>query len=98
MSTSKSSGSTRLGRDSNPKYLGVKRYGGQSVKTGQIVIRQRGTKFIAGQNVKRGKDDTLYALKDGKVKFSTKRVKKFNGTQRIAKWLHLSNRFCFTEQ
>ncbi|HNZ84114.1 MAG TPA: 50S ribosomal protein L27 [Candidatus Pacearchaeota archaeon] len=85
MSTSKSSGSTRLGRDSNPKYLGVKRYGGQSVKTGQIVIRQRGTKFIAGQNVKRGKDDTLYALKDGKVKFSTKRVKKFNGTQRIAK-------------
>jgi len=55
MSTSKSSGSTRLGRDSNPKYLGVKRYGGQSVKTGQIVIRQRGTKFIAGQNVKRGK-------------------------------------------
>ncbi len=85
MSTSKSSGSTRLGRDSNPKYLGVKRYGGQSVKVGQIVIRQRGTKFIPGLNVKKGKDDTLYAKKDGKVKFSTKRVKKFNGTQRIAK-------------
>lgn len=85
MSTSKSSGSTRLGRDSNPKYLGVKKYGGQSVKTGQIVVRQRGSKIIAGPHIKKGKDDTLYALKDGKVKFSTKRVKKFNGTQRIAK-------------
>jgi large subunit ribosomal protein L27 len=85
MSTSKSSGSTRLGRDSNPKYLGVKRYGGQEVKIGQIIIRQRGTKFIPGTNVKKGKDDTLYAMKDGKVSFSTKRVKKFNGTQRIAK-------------
>lgn len=85
MSTSKSSGSTRLGRDSNPKYLGVKRYGGQEVKVGQIIIRQRGTKFIPGTNVKKGKDDTLFAMKDGKVNFSTKRVKKFNGTQRIAK-------------
>ncbi len=85
MATSKSSGSTRLGRDSNPKYLGVKKYAGQTVKAGQVVIRQRGTKFIAGTNVRKGADDTLYAAKDGTVSFKTKRVKRYNGTQRIAK-------------
>ncbi len=85
MSTSKSSGSTRLGRDSNPKYLGVKKFGGQSVKTGQIIIKQRGTKFIPGENVKKGSDDTLYAMKDGLVTFITKRRVRYNGTQRIAK-------------
>ena len=68
MSTSKSSGATKLGRDSQPKYLGVKLFAGQKVKSGMIIIRQRGTKFLAGKNVKRGADDTLYALKEGKVK------------------------------
>jgi len=85
MSTSKSSGATKLGRDSQPKYLGVKLFAGQKVKSGMIIIRQRGTKFLAGKNVKRGADDTLYALKEGKVKFTTKRKIKFDGSQRLAK-------------
>lgn len=85
MSTSKSSGSTRLGRDSNPKYLGVKKFGGQLVKIGQVIVKQRGTKILPGQNVKKGSDDTLYAMKDGIVTFLTKRIKRYNGTQRITK-------------
>lgn len=85
MSKTKSAGSTSYGRDSRPKYLGVKLYDGEKAKPGMIIIRQRGTKCIAGKNVKRGKDDTLYANKEGLVKFSTKRIKRFNGTQRRAK-------------
>ena len=85
MATTKSTGATKLGRDSQPKYLGVKLFDGQKVKTGNIIIRQRGTKFLAGKNVKRGADDTLFALKEGIVKFSTKRKKLFDGSQRIAK-------------
>jgi large subunit ribosomal protein L27 len=79
MATKKAGGSTRLGRDSKPKYLGVKKYDGQVVYSGQILIRQRGTKFLAGQNVKLGNDDTLYATSNGQVKFSTKRVTDFTG-------------------
>ncbi len=85
MATTKSAGTTRLGRDSNPKYLGIKLFGGQKVKTGNIIVRQRGTKFLPGKNVKRGSDDTLYALKDGLVRFTTTRKKLFDGSQRIAK-------------
>jgi len=85
MAKTKSAGSTRLGRDSQPKYLGVKLFGGQKVKEGQVVVRQRGTRFFAGKNVKRGRDDTLYALKSGIVQFVTKRKKGFNGAQRIVK-------------
>jgi len=62
-------GSTRNGRDSNPKFLGVKRYGGQNVLAGNILVRQRGTQFHAGENVGIGRDHTLFALADGKVKF-----------------------------
>ncbi|MCW8131645.1 MAG: 50S ribosomal protein L27 [Planctomycetota bacterium] len=62
-------GSTKNGRDSNPKYLGVKRYGGQAVKAGSIILRQRGTQHRAGMNVGCGRDYTLYALVDGVVKF-----------------------------
>jgi len=62
-------GSTKNGRDSNPKYLGVKKYGGEKVKTGQIIIRQRGTKIAVGKNVGIGKDDTIFAMMDGVVKF-----------------------------
>ncbi len=62
-------GSTKNGRDSNPKYLGVKVYGGQTIKTGQIILRQRGSKVAQGKNVGRGKDDTLFSLIDGVVKF-----------------------------
>jgi large subunit ribosomal protein L27 len=69
MAHKKAGGSTRNGRDSNPKYLGVKHYGGESVLAGNILVRQRGTRFHAGENVGVGRDHTLYALADGKVKF-----------------------------
>lgn len=69
MAHKKAGGSTRNGRDSNPKYLGVKRYGGQFVRAGNILMRQRGTKFHPGSNVGRGGDDTLFALSDGYVTF-----------------------------
>lgn len=69
MAHKKSGGSAKNGRDSNPKMLGVKRYAGQTVTAGSILVRQRGTKFAPGANVKRGKDDTLFSLIDGVVKF-----------------------------
>ena len=72
MAHKKGTGSTRNGRDSNSKRLGVKRYGGQAVTAGSILIRQRGTKFHPGNNVGRGGDDTLFALVDGIVTFERK--------------------------
>jgi large subunit ribosomal protein L27 len=69
MAHKKAGGSSKNGRDSNPKMLGVKRFGGQVVKTGEILVRQRGTKFHAGSNVGLGRDYTLYALVDGVVAF-----------------------------
>ena len=69
MAHKKAGGSTRNGRDSNPKYLGVKRYGGERVDAGNILVRQRGTRFHAGENVGIGRDHTLFALADGKVVF-----------------------------
>ncbi|HUU10735.1 MAG TPA: 50S ribosomal protein L27 [Phycisphaerae bacterium] len=74
MAHKKGQGSTRNGRDSNPQYLGVKAYGGQTVTTGSIIVRQRGTKFLPGRNVGRGRDDTLFALADGSVLFHGKKV------------------------
>ena len=71
MAHKKGTGSTRNGRDSNSKRLGVKAYGGETVTTGSILIRQRGTSVIPGLNVGRGKDDTLYALIDGEVNFES---------------------------
>lgn len=85
MATTKSAGTTKLGRDSRPKYLGVKLTDGQQAKAGAIIIRQRGVKFVPGSNVKRGSDDTLFALKSGVVKFSTKRKTNFNGKKKIVK-------------
>ncbi|WP_105565289.1 50S ribosomal protein L27 [Microbacterium halophytorum] len=72
MSSKKGASSTRNGRDSNPQYLGVKRFGGQEVNAGEILVRQRGTKFHPGANVGRGKDDTLFALSAGSVQFGQK--------------------------
>jgi len=72
MAHKKAAGSTNNGRDSNPKYLGVKMYGGQAAIAGNILVRQRGTKFHAGDNVGMGKDHTLFALKDGVVRFAKK--------------------------
>jgi large subunit ribosomal protein L27 len=69
MAHKKAGGSTRNGRDSNPKYLGVKRYGGEPVLAGNILVRQRGTRFHAGDNVGIGRDHTLFALSEGKVLF-----------------------------
>ena len=78
MAHKKGQGSSRNGRDSNPKFLGVKRYGGQAVTGGTIIVRQRGTRFKPGRNVGRGKDDTLFALTDGVVLFQTRgRMGKF---------------------
>jgi large subunit ribosomal protein L27 len=76
MAHKKGASSSRNGRDSNAQYLGVKRYGGQVVKSGEIIVRQRGTKFHPGVNVGRGGDDTLFALAAGAVEFGTKRGRK----------------------
>ncbi|MDI9332247.1 MAG: 50S ribosomal protein L27 [Alphaproteobacteria bacterium] len=72
MAQKKGGGSTRNGRDSKPKMLGVKVFGGQQISAGSIIVRQRGTKFHAGNNVGVGKDHTLFALVDGEVYFATK--------------------------
>lgn len=90
MAKTKATGATKLGRDSRPKYLGVKLFDGQKTKPGMIIVRQRGSKFLAGKNVKRGSDDTLYALKEGVVKFSAKKVVKFNGSQRVVKVVNIN--------
>jgi len=89
MAKTKSAGATKLGRDSLPKYLGIKLFEGQKTKVGQVLVRQRGTKFLPGKNVARGRDDTLYALKDGIVRFQTKRKRNFNGSQRIVKVINV---------
>jgi large subunit ribosomal protein L27 len=72
MAHKKGVGSSRNGRNSNPQYLGVKRFGGEKVTSGMIIVRQRGTKFHPGRNVRRASDDTLFALVDGVVKFEHK--------------------------
>lgn len=73
MAHKKGQGSSRNGRDSNPQHRGVKRFGGQAVSAGTIIVRQCGTRFKPGINVGRGRDDTLFALSDGRVQFSTGR-------------------------
>ena len=73
MSKTKGGGSTRNGRDSNAKRLGVKAFDGEAVKAGEILVRQRGTRFHPGANVGRGGDDTLFALAEGKVKFASRK-------------------------
>ena len=84
MSTKKSGGSAKNLKDSQPQYLGVKKSDGQSVKTGQIIIRQRGTKVEAGKNVKIAKDHTIFAMANGTVSFRNMRKIKFNG-QKVTK-------------
>jgi large subunit ribosomal protein L27 len=79
MAKKKSGGTARRGADSQPKYLGVKVFDGEIVKLGDVIVRQRGTKFLPGKNVAIGKDDTLYALKEGRVKFKTLRKTDFSG-------------------
>ena len=85
MSKTKQGGSSRLGRDSMSQRLGIKACAGQEVKTGMIIVRQRGTKYIPGNNVKLGSDDTIYAMKGGVVRFDAKRKKLFDGSQRLVR-------------
>jgi len=85
MSKTKQGGSSRLGRDSESKRLGIKVNAGQDVKIGMIIVRQRGTRYLLGKNVKKGSDDTIYAMKNGTVKFSTTSKLLFNGARRKAK-------------
>ncbi|MBT3356559.1 50S ribosomal protein L27 [bacterium] len=89
MAHRKAGGSTNNNRDSRPKYLGVKRFGGQVVRTGEILIRQRGSKFRAGKNTKQTKDDTIISLKDGIVAFATKRIQLFTGKIRKVKFIEI---------
>jgi large subunit ribosomal protein L27 len=89
MAHKKAAGKTKNGRDSNPKYLGVKLYAGQIAQVGSILIRQRGTDVLAGKNVRKGSDDTLFAMKDGKVSFSTKRKTGFNDRVLVKKVINV---------
>lgn len=91
MATTKSTGSTRLGRDAAPKYLGVKISEGQAVKTGQILVRQRGTHFFPGKNVALGGDDTLFAKGNGVVRFRTKKRRGFDNSQKLVKFVSVES-------
>lgn len=79
MSHKKAAGSTRLGRDSQAQRLGIKKYAGETAKAGNILVRQRGTKVNPGKNVMKGKDDTLFAVALGEVKYTSRKLKKFTG-------------------
>jgi large subunit ribosomal protein L27 len=89
MAHKKAGGSTALGRDSQSKRLGVKLQDGQVAKAGAILIRQRGTRYKPGKNVKRGNDDTLFSLVNGLVKFTTKKITKFTGKLETAKFVNV---------
>ena len=89
MAHKKAGGSTALGRDSQSKRLGVKLFGGTAAKIGSIIIRQRGTKWHPGKNVRRGGDDTLYAVADGKIKFTSKKVRGFDGSLHHRRFVHV---------
>lgn len=89
MAHRKAGGSAKNLKDSNPKYLGTKLYAGETAKAGSIIIRQRGTKILPGNNVSMGKDHTLFALKPGTIKFGTKRKVNFNRTSSVKKVVHV---------
>jgi large subunit ribosomal protein L27 len=85
MAKTKAAGATKLGRDSRPKYLGIKIFDGQEVKVGQVLVRQRGSRFYPGENVRKAGDDTLYSMKEGVVRFTTKKKIGFNNSQKKIK-------------
>jgi large subunit ribosomal protein L27 len=85
MATRKAAGTAKNLNDSNPKYLGVKKADGSTVISGNIIVRQRGSRMLAGKNVKVGKDYTIYSVKEGKVKFTQKRHTNFDGTTQTKK-------------
>lgn len=92
MAHKKAGGSTELGRDSVAKRLGVKIHDGQRVKPGMIIIKQRGSKFRAGAGVKKGKDDTLFAIASGLVRFSQKKIRRFDGSLKPAKFVRVASK------
>lgn len=92
MSKTKAAGTSRLGRDSQPKYLGVKLYSGEKAKIGSIIIRQRGSKFVPGLNTRKGKDDTVYAVKEGVVSFATRQKKRFDGSSKTIKIVNVKGK------
>lgn len=83
MAHTKQKGSSKNARESASQRLGVKLFGGQMAKPGNVIIRQRGTKYLPGLGVRLGGDDTIYAIKEGKIAFKTKKVLKFDGSKRI---------------
>lgn len=85
MAHRKAGGTAKNLTDSNPQYLGIKLYEGEAAKPGAIIVRQRGSRIVGGTNTKTGKDDTIYAVKSGKVKFGQKRVSHFDGTKKVKK-------------
>ena len=85
MATRKAAGSAKNLKDSKPKYLGTKLYAGETASAGAIIIRQRGTKILPGKNVGLGKDHTLFALKEGKVNFTEKKMKHLDGSMKRKK-------------
>ncbi|MBI1974991.1 MAG: 50S ribosomal protein L27 [Parcubacteria group bacterium] len=85
MAHTKSGGTTKLGRDSAPKYLGVKIAHGSTVRAGNVIVRQRGTHFVAGAGVRKGADDTLFSLRAGVVNFLTRTKKSFDGSRKVVK-------------
>jgi len=89
MAHTKAKGTTKLGRDSESKRLGVKIFGGSPIKCGQIIVRQRGTRYMAGDGVKVGVDHTVYAIRDGLVKFQEKRYTNFSGNRKMKQFIHV---------
>ena len=92
MATSKAAGTSRLGRDSGPKYLGIKISDGQAAKAGQILVRQRGTNFRAGKNVKMGGDNTLFALQNGTAQFAKKIRTRFDRSRKTIHVVSISGK------
>ena len=89
MAHTKATGSTRLGRESQSQRLGVKLFAGQQAKVGSVIIRQRGAKFIAGKNTRKGHDDTIYAVATGVVTFQTKNKTRFDGHKKLVNIVHV---------
>ena len=89
MAHRKAGGTARNLKDSNPKYLGTKLYAGEKAQAGSVIVRQRGTKIMAGKNVGIGRDHTLFALKEGTIKFTDKRKQNFDGTTSKKKAVHV---------